>query len=88
MKMCQAKLGSTSPRIDGLLMSEITPPRNLTPGMCKKIEAEMLKACAEVAAKHGLVAEGLGLQAMDLRWSFEFGVRVSIPLPDGSTLDP
>jgi hypothetical protein len=27
----------------------------------------MLKACAEVAAKHGLVAEGLGVQAMDLR---------------------
>jgi len=25
---------------------------------------------------------------MDLRWNFEFGVRVSIPLPDGSTLDP
>ena len=24
---------------------------------------------------------------MDLRGTFEFGVRVSIPLPDGSTLD-
>ena len=48
----------------------------------------MLCACAEVAAKHGLVAEGMGLQAMDLRWNFEFVVRVSIPLPDGSTLDP
>jgi hypothetical protein len=68
-------------------MSEIAPPRNLTTGLCKTIEAEMLKACAEVAAKHGLVAEGLGMQAMDLRWNFEFGVRVSIPLPDGSTLD-
>jgi hypothetical protein len=69
-------------------MSEIAPPRNLTPGLCKTIEAEMLKVFAEVAAKHGLVAEGLGMQAMDLRWNFEFGVRVSIPLPDGSTLDP
>ncbi len=48
----------------------------------------MLKACSDVAAKHGLVAEGLGMQAMDLRWNFEFGVRVSIPLSDGSTLDP
>ena len=48
----------------------------------------MLKACAEVAAKHGLVSEGLGLQTMDLRWNFEFVVRVSIPLPDGSRLDP
>ena len=69
-------------------MSEMAPPRNLTPGLCKTIEAEMLKACADVAAKHGLMAEGLGVQAMELRWNFEFGVRVSIPLPDGSTLDP
>lgn len=57
-------------------MSDTVPPRNLTPGPCKRIEADMLNDCAEVAAKHGLVAEGLGLQAMDLRWSFEFGVRV------------
>ncbi|MCE6949677.1 hypothetical protein LAZ29_01850 [Cereibacter sphaeroides] len=69
-------------------MPGVAPPRNLTPGLCKAIEAEMLKACSEVAARHGLVAEGLGLQAMDLRWNFDFGVRVSIPLPDGSTLDP
>jgi hypothetical protein len=48
----------------------------------------MLKACAEVAAKHGLVAGRLGVQAMDLRWNFEFGVRVSNLLPDGSTLGP
>ena len=54
-------------------MSEIAPPRNLTPGLCKAIETEMLRACAEVAAKHGLVAEGLGLQALDLRWNFDFG---------------
>ncbi len=69
-------------------MSAVTPPRNLTPGLCKSIEAEMLRACADVAAKHGLVAAGLGVKAMDLRWNFEFSVRVSIPLPDGSTLDP
>lgn len=69
-------------------MTKVAPPRNLTPGLCKMVEAEMLRACAKVAAKHGLVAEGLGLQAMDLRWNFELGVRVSIPLPDGSTLDP
>jgi hypothetical protein len=31
---------------------------------------------------------GWGFKRMDLRWNFEFGVRVSIPLPDGSTLDP
>jgi len=69
-------------------MPEVAPPRNLTPGLCKAIEADMLRACAEVAARHGLMVEGLGVQAMDLRWNFEFGVRVSIPLPDGSTLDP
>jgi len=69
-------------------MSKVAPPRNLTVGLCKVIEAEMLKACAEVASRHGLVAEGLGVQAIDPRWNFEFGVRVSIPLPDGTTLDP
>lgn len=69
-------------------MSNVAPPKNLTPGLCKTIEAEMLTACAEVAARHGLVAESLGLRAMDLRFNFEFGVRVSIPLPDGSTLEP
>jgi hypothetical protein len=74
--------------MDAQDMTEVVPPRNLTPGLCKMVEAEMLRACVEVAAKHGLVAEGMGLQAMDLRWNFEFGVRVSIPLPDGSTPDP
>jgi hypothetical protein len=69
-------------------MSAIVPPRDLTPGPCKAVEAEMLRPCREVAAKHGLVAEGLGMQAMDLRWNFDFGVHVSIPLPDGSMLDP
>ena len=49
---------------------------------------KMVKACNEIVAKHGLVAEALGIQVMELRWNFEFGVRVSIPLPDGSTLDP
>jgi len=28
-------------------MSEVAPPRNLTPGLCKKIEGDMVKACAE-----------------------------------------
>lgn len=69
-------------------MPGIASPRNLTPGLCKMIEAEMLKACGEVAENHGLVAEGLGIKSMDLRWNFEFSLRVSIPLPDGSTLDP
>lgn len=47
-------------------MSKTVRPRNLTRGLCKTIEAEILKACAEVAAKHGLVAKGLGVLAIDL----------------------
>ena len=47
-------------------LSEIAPPRNLTLGLCKAFEAEMLRACAEVTAKHGLVADGLAMQAIDL----------------------
>ena len=34
-------------------MYGITPPRNLTPGLCKTIGAESLQACAEVAARQG-----------------------------------
>lgn len=48
----------------------------------------MLKACSEVAAKHGLAVEGLGIRAMNLRLNFDFSVRVAVPLPDGSILDP
>lgn len=69
-------------------MTEVAPLRNLTPGLCKQIETEMLQACTEVAARYGLVAERTGLQAIDLMWNLQFGVRVSIPLPDGSSLDP
>lgn len=69
-------------------MPDTTPPRNLTPGLRQRIEAEMLEACAAVAARHGLTAEGLGIKSMNLRWNFEFGVRVSIPLADGTTLQP
>lgn len=32
------------------------------------------------------LSEGLGTQSIDLRWHFEFGVRISIPLLDRSTL--
>jgi hypothetical protein len=69
-------------------MTEAVTPRNLTPGLCKRLEAEMLEACAAVAARHGLKVEGLGIQVMDLGWHFEFGVRASIPLADGTTLQP
>jgi hypothetical protein len=41
-----------------------------------------------VAARHGLKAEALGITAMNLRWNFDFGVRVSISRPDGTTIQP
>ncbi|WP_127902271.1 hypothetical protein [Solirhodobacter olei] len=69
-------------------MSKKSPPRNLTPGLCQRVQLEMLQACREVAAKHGLAVEDKGLSDMDLRWGFEIAVRISIPPPDGSTLDP
>jgi hypothetical protein len=59
------------------------PPRNLTLRLGKALETEMLRACAEVTAKHGLVADGLAMLAMDLHWNFEFGVLVSSPQMEG-----
>ncbi len=69
-------------------MSEIAPPRNLPLGLWKAFQAEMLRVCAEVTAKHSLVADRLAMRAIDLHWNFEFGVLVPIQLPDGSTLAP
>ncbi|WP_426034842.1 hypothetical protein [Cypionkella sp. TWP1-2-1b2] len=48
----------------------------------------MLKACQDVAARHGLVAEAKEIAGVDLRWGFDLTFRVSIPLPDGTALDP
>jgi hypothetical protein len=48
----------------------------------------MLKACQEVAARHGLVVEAQDITGVDLRWGFDAAFRVSIPLPDGAALDP
>ena len=48
----------------------------------------MLKTCQDVAARHGLVAEAKEIADVDLRWEFDLTFRVSIPLPDGTALDP
>jgi hypothetical protein len=85
-ELWKALLDASRRRIRTLVRD--SPPRNLTLGLCKALEAEMLRVCAEVTAKHGLVADRLTMQAMDLHWNFEFGVLVPIPLPDGLTLDP
>jgi hypothetical protein len=64
------------------------PPRNLTPGLCQRLQREMLEACQEVAARHGLLVEAKDIAGVDLRWGFDAAFRVSIPLPDGTALDP
>ncbi len=69
-------------------MSNTKPPRNLTPVLCQRLPREMLKACQDVAARHGLVVEAQGITGVDLRWGFDAAFRVSIPLPDGTALDP
>lgn len=69
-------------------MPSAKPPRNLTPVLCQRLQAEMLKACEGVAARHGLVVEPRDITGVDLRWGFDATFRVSIPLPDGSALDP
>lgn len=69
-------------------MPSAKPPRNLTPVLCQRLQAEMLKACEAVAARHGLVVEPRDITGVDLRWGFDATFRISIPLPDGTALDP
>lgn len=69
-------------------MPSAKPPRNLTPALCQRLQVEMLKACEAVAARHGLVVESREITGVDLRWGFDATFRVSIPLPDGTVLDP
>jgi hypothetical protein len=69
-------------------MPDSKPPRNLTPAVCKRLLQEMLKACQDIAARHGLVVEARELAEVDLRWGFDAAFRVSLPLPDGTALDP
>jgi len=69
-------------------MPSAKPPRNLTPVLCQRLQAEMLRACEVVAARHGLVVEPRDITNVDLRWGFDVTFRVSIPLPDGTALDP
>ena len=69
-------------------MPNTKPPRNLTPVLCQRLQHEMLKACQEVAARHGLVVEAQDITGLDLRWAFDTAFRVSIPLPDGMVIPP
>lgn len=69
-------------------MPNTKPPRNLTPVLCQRLQVDMLKACQDVAARHGLLVEAKDITGVDLRWGFDATFRVSVPLPDGTALDP
>lgn len=69
-------------------MPNAKPPRNLTPVLCQQVQREMLKVCQVVAARHGLLIEAQDVTGVDLRWGFDATFRVSIPLPDGTALNP
>jgi hypothetical protein len=69
-------------------MPNAKPLRNLTPALCQRVQVEMLKACQDVAARHGLVVDAKEVAGVDLRWGFDLAFRVSIPLPDGTALNP
>ncbi len=68
-------------------MPNTRPPRNLTPALCQRLQLDMLKACQDVAARHGFVVEAQDITGVDLRWGFDPAFRVSIPLPDGTALE-
>ena len=76
-----------TPSSDRPMLNAI-PPLNLTPVLCQRVHLDMLKACKDVAARHGLVVEAQDITGVDLRWGFDAAFRVSIPLPDGTALDP
>ena len=69
-------------------MANTKPLRNLTPVLCQRLQREMQKACQDVAARHGLVVEAQDISGVDLRWGFAAAFRVSIPLADGTAMDP
>jgi len=58
-------------------MPSAKPARNLTPVLCQRLHAEMLKACEAVAAGHGLVIEPRDITGVDLRWMFDASLGVS-----------
>jgi hypothetical protein len=67
---------------------KVPPPRNLTPELCDRLRRDMMKACLAVADTHGLTIEGGELSDIDLRHSFNIGIRVGIPMEDGAIYSP
>ena len=64
--------------------TKVTPPRNLTPGLCDRLQRDLMKACLNVAETHGLTVEGGELSDIDLRHGFDISFRVGIPMEDGA----
>ena len=54
------------------------PLRNLTPALCQRLQSEMLTACQDVAARHGLAVEAQEVTDVDLRWGFGAAFHVCI----------
>ena len=69
-----------------LAPAKAKPPRNLTPALCERLRRDLLAACQQVAATHGLAVEGGDFSDIDLRHGFDIGFRVGIPTTDGSLL--
>lgn len=70
------------------MTAKVPALRNLTPKLCQRLQKEMLAACQKVADDYDLSVVDGGLQDINLRVGFEFGVRVGISLPDGSIFEP
>ena len=68
--------------------TKVPPPRNLTPALCDRLQRDLLKACQDVAATHGLSVAGGDLSDIDLRHGFHIGFHVGIAMKDGTLYSP
>ena len=61
---------------------------SLTPVLCNQLQDQMVKACEEIAERHGLVVRTTHPDNSRTGLNFEFGIRVDLPLSDGTLYDP
>ena len=69
--------GVTTPSSDRSMANSI-PQRNLTPALCQRLQSEMLTACQDASARHGLVVEAQEVTDVDLRWGFDAAFHMCI----------
>ncbi|ERP98381.1 hypothetical protein Q669_20645 [Labrenzia sp. C1B10] len=62
--------------------------KNLTPGICAKLQDEMRTACREIAEKHGLCFADDDLHDVNLRVGLSYTIRLGLPMEDGSLFEP